>query len=86
MMRASLLDLLDTRLRELKTRLNKIFGGIHVVFCSDFFQLPPVLSSSLITSEKTVKEKSKEPLSSLRGQELWLSCLTDAIILDEKVK
>lgn len=80
MMRASLLDLLDTLLRQLKTRLNKVFGGIHIVFSGDFFQLPPV-GASLITSEK-----KDEQLSALRGQELWRTCLSDAIILDENLR
>ena len=83
MMRASLLDLLDTRLRQLKTRLNKIFGGIHLVFCGDFYQLPPV-GTSLITSEQLL-ENGKTP-SSLRGQELWVSCLTDVIISEENLR
>ena len=85
MMRASLLDLLDTRLRQLKTRLNKIFGGIHLVFCGDFYQLPPV-GTSLITSEQLLQNGKKEQLSSLRGQELWVSCLTDVIILEENLR
>ena len=85
MMRASFLDLLDTRLRQLKTRLNKIFGGIHLVFCGDFYQLPPV-GTSLITSEQLLQNGKKEQLSSLRGQELWVSCLTDVIILEENLR
>ncbi len=84
MMRASLFDLLDTRLRQLKTRLNKLFGGIHIVFSGDFYQLPPV-GSSLFNSDHADKKKDDQ-LSSLRGQELWQSCLTDAIILDENLR
>ena len=82
MMKASLFDLLDTRSRQLKTRMNKIFGGVHIIFCGDFYQLPPV-GTSLITSEQLLTKEKKEQLSSLRGQELWLSCLTDVIILEE---
>ncbi len=85
MMRASLLDLLDTRLRQLKTRLNKVFCGIHVVFSGDFFQLPPV-GTSLIRSEVPTTKKKEEQLSAIRGQELWMSCLSDAIILDENLR
>lgn len=85
MMRASLLDLLDTRLRQLKTRLNRVFGGIHIVFSGDFFQLPPV-GTSLIASGKMLNKEKKNQLSALRGQELWLSCLSDAIILNENLR
>ncbi len=35
------LDLIDLVLRQIKN-LNEPFGGIQVVFCGDFFQLPPV--------------------------------------------
>jgi hypothetical protein len=35
------LDLLDKVLREVK-KVEEPFGGIQVVFCGDFFQLPPV--------------------------------------------
>lgn len=81
-MRSSLLDLLDTRLRQLKTRLNKTFGGIHVIFSGDFFQLSPV-GTSLKTSDVQIQNGKVEQLAALRGQELWLSCLSDVIILDE---
>lgn len=45
MVKAKLLDLIDTRLRLLKAQLDKPFGGVSVVFCGDFFQLPPVGST-----------------------------------------
>ena len=50
MMQVSLLVLLNTRLRQLKARMNKIFGGIHIVFSGDVYQLPPV-GTSRIESE-----------------------------------
>ena len=81
MMRAALLDLLDTRLKQLKTRNNKIFGGIHIVFSGDFYQLPPV-GTSVISSVDSLQKGNPE-LRALRGQELWNACLTDVIILEE---
>ena len=52
------------------------------MFSGDFYQLPPV-GTSLITSDYIGRKKKNDQLSSLRGQELWQTCLTDAIILDE---
>ena len=45
MMGASLLALLNARLNELKSieaRDGTVYGGINVIFCGDFYQLPPV--------------------------------------------
>lgn len=38
------LDLVEQILRQLR-RSNEIFGGLQVIFCGDFFQLPPVTRS-----------------------------------------
>lgn len=41
MLEARVLDLIDTACRLLRSN-NHPFGGLQVVFCGDFFQLPPV--------------------------------------------
>ena len=42
MMSTAMFDLLDTRLRLLKNRPDKAFGGIHLVLIGDLYQLPPI--------------------------------------------
>lgn len=42
MMSKKLFDILDSIGRIVKKKLNVPFGGIHVVFSGDFYQLPPV--------------------------------------------
>jgi len=44
------LDMVDTIARYILNS-DKVFGGIQVVLCGDFFQLPPV-SSSILTKER----------------------------------
>ncbi|KAH3900015.1 DNA helicase PIF1 SCDLUD_004332 [Saccharomycodes ludwigii] len=42
MIAGDLLDKLDYVARHVRKRYNEPFGGIQVIFCGDFFQLPPV--------------------------------------------
>lgn len=44
MVRADLLDNIDTLLRFNRGRPRELFGGVQVVFIGDLFQLPPVLT------------------------------------------
>lgn len=43
MLRADLLDAIDTVLRHVRRQENQPFGGIQMVFIGDLFQLPPVV-------------------------------------------
>lgn len=50
MLRASVLDAVDTVCRRVR-RSPLPFGGLQVVFCGDFFQLPPVIRERAVTPE-----------------------------------
>lgn len=44
------LSVLDTHLRRLKECEDSKFGGVGMIFCGDFFQIPPVKKSPVFTS------------------------------------
>ena len=83
MINPALFDLTDSRLRKLKGRLDLPFGGIHVVFCGDFYQLPPI--GACIYKPPTASETSQDnhAIATMRGIQLWKDCLSDAIELTE---
>ena len=43
MLRADLLDAIDTVLRHIRRRRNDVFGGVQVLFIGDMLQLPPIV-------------------------------------------
>lgn len=43
MLRADLLDAIDTVLRHIRRRKNDVFGGVQVLFIGDMLQLPPIV-------------------------------------------
>lgn len=45
MLRADLLDAIDTVLRSVRRRRDSPFGGVQVLFIGDLFQLPPVVKN-----------------------------------------
>ena len=45
MLRADLLDAIDTTLRYIRRQNNKPFGGVQVLFIGDLLQLPPVVKN-----------------------------------------
>ena len=45
MMRADILDCVDTFLRLYGPKKNKAFGGVQMIFVGDLYQLPPVVTS-----------------------------------------
>ena len=46
MLRADLLDAIDTILRFIRKQHNKVFGGVQVLFIGDLLQLPPVVKNA----------------------------------------
>ena len=48
MLRADLLDCIDTFLRLYGPDATQVFGGVHVVFVGDLYQLPPVVNNDVV--------------------------------------
>lgn len=46
MLRADLLDAIDTILRSVRRKRNLAFGGVQVLFIGDLYQLPPVVKNN----------------------------------------
>ena len=51
MLHASRLDMINTLFKKLK-RDSKPFGGVQIIFCGDFFQLPPVVKGENLNIER----------------------------------
>lgn len=84
MISAALFDLVDTRLRKLKCRMEMPFGGVHMVFSGDFYQLPPI--GSTLYKTPSFYGKNNNALATIRGQQLWKTCLTDVIVLQTNLR
>jgi hypothetical protein len=83
MVTPQMLSLLDDRLRRLKGEPKKLFGGVHVIFCGDFFQLPPVGSGPIYSHH--IPNASKNSIRSSNGRQLWKTCLTDVVELQQTI-
>ena len=46
MLRADILDAIDTVLRNIRKKQNTPFGGVQILFIGDLFQLPPVVKNN----------------------------------------
>lgn len=46
MVRADILDAMDTVLRSVRRRLHEPFGGLQMIYIGDMFQLPPVVKNN----------------------------------------
>lgn len=83
MLKQDFFALANDRLRKLKGRMDRPFGGLHVILCGDFFQLPPVGGAPLYA---TPRQSHRSPsnasyLAEVQGHHLWQTCLTDVIEL-----
>jgi PIF1-like helicase len=85
LLQPSFLLLLDKRLWLLKDNPDAVFGGVHIVFSGDFFQLPPI-GHPLFTNATVHKSRQFIDKETMWGQELWAKCLTDAILLTTIVR
>ena len=74
-----MLNLIDTRLRQLKGTPEKLYGGIHLIFCGDFYQLPPVGSGPVYSNETF--NAGPNTIRASNGRLQWTNCLTDVIEL-----
>lgn len=82
MIPAPLYDLMDTRLRKLKNRPDARFGGLHVIHCGDFYQLPPVGSKIFKNTDTANISKGKNnQLATIRARQKWETYITDVIEL-----
>lgn len=77
MMSARQLFQLNKWLQVLKGEPEKPFGGVHLIFSGDFFQLPPVRADTLYNDGSVVNGDSA------MGRDLWLRTLNSAVILSE---
>lgn len=79
MLPSKLLDLMEVRLRKLKGQPHKPFGGVHIIFSGDFFQLPPVGGGPIYPHK--IDNSKKLDVQSEKARELWKTCLSDVIEL-----
>ncbi len=52
------LDMVDRVAREVRERLDEPFGGLQVILCGDFFQLPPVSRSDEMPADFVVNARA----------------------------
>ncbi|KAJ3575597.1 hypothetical protein NP233_g982 [Leucocoprinus birnbaumii] len=74
-------------LRDIKG-CNKPFGGINMIFCGDFAQLPPINQTRLYSNIDVSQLSSSMTIAgqkTLKGRLLWLS-LTHVVLLTESVR
>ncbi|KZS16225.1 Uncharacterized protein APZ42_018073 [Daphnia magna] len=81
MITPSLFDLMEDRLRKLKVQLDKPFGGVHMIFCGDFYQLPPVGTGPIYSSH--AESIGRSGIKAANGRRCWKTCLTDVIELKQ---
>ena len=77
-----LLGKVNDRLSAISSRkgnTKKPFGGMHVLMCGDFHQLPPVLEAPLYT-----KEAKQNDVYMATGQAAWKQ-VEDVVLLTEQI-
>jgi hypothetical protein len=80
MVTSNMMGLIDTYpLRQLKGEPNKLYGGVHLIFCGDFYQLPAVDSGTIYSNINATAGVNTIRVSN--GRHTWKKCLTDAIEL-----
>lgn len=79
MVEGSLFDKLDWIARKVRKRTDKPFGGIQIIICGDFYQLPPV---SKVTYNVDGTERKDDTLFAFES-DTWNTALHSKIILKE---
>jgi hypothetical protein len=77
MMSARQLAQLSEWLGILKGKPEELFGGLHIIFSGDFFQLPPVLAHTVYDDGSGVDGEAA------LGRDLWARSVNSAVILSE---
>lgn len=74
-----LLDKLDAIARKIRGKQKLPFGGLQLVVCGDFYQLPPVSKNDVAPDGSTVKDEAVFAFQS----ESWKTVMTSTIVLKE---
>lgn len=74
-----LFDHLDAIAREFRRQKNTPFGGIQVIVCGDFYQLPPVSKAQINADGTETKDQALFTFESVA----WKTALQSSIILKE---
>jgi hypothetical protein len=75
---------ISSRLSSVRESHTHLFGGLHIVFAGDLYQLPPVRASPLFTPVQNYKV-SPGGLT-LSGHAIWQNELNACILLQESVR
>ena len=86
MIKPAFYSLTNSRLQKLKARLDRPFGSVHLVFCGDFYQLPPIGSFIFQTPTQFENARDNNAIESMRGRHLLRTQLTDVVELTENLR
>lgn len=74
-------DLMEDRLRKLKEQPDIPYGGVHVIFRGDFYQLLPVGYGQIYSEQAAAV--GRNAIKAANGWRFWKTCLTDVIELKQ---
>jgi ATP-dependent exoDNAse (exonuclease V) alpha subunit len=87
MVSCEFLGRMNARLQEISSRreLGHVLGGMHVLMCGDFHQIPPVRETALYTRNPRVSTLGKEKTLTMQGKTVWEG-VKEAIFLTEQMR
>lgn len=74
---------LDSFLLEVREKPNSRFGNLMVIFCGDFFQIPPIGTDPVFVDPR--KSNYKTTIEDHIGFEIWIE-IQSVIILKENMR